>query len=57
MVSSLNPFLEYSMEGGAALAWGRWRNFFVVLGRDILAVVPGAGRDSEVVAIVGRICP
>lgn len=45
------------MEGGAALAWGRWRNFFVVLGRDILAVVPGAGRDSEVVAIVGRICP
>lgn len=39
------------------MAWGRWRNFFVVLGRDILAAVPRAARDSEVVAIVGRIWP
>lgn len=55
MMSSPISSLEYSMEGGTGLAWGRGRNFFVVLGRDILAVVPRAGRDSGVVAIAGRI--
>lgn len=36
---------------------GKVEEFFVVLGRDSLAAVPRAARDSEVVAIVGRIWP